>query len=147
MRVEVEGRKPQTRGASGAEVARVRSSGLVKDAEKEKLAAEEAKKNALQPEAQTKSGSQTAGGAFSANEKDKDSDDGVVRSVAGRRFRKQGGMWVDTAYDSGNAIVNVARGSEQYRALVADEPTIKTIADQLAGTIIVVWKSRTYRIR
>jgi hypothetical protein len=31
--------------------------------------------------------------------------------------------------------------------LIADEPAIKTIADQLDGEIIVVWKSRTYRIQ
>ena len=73
-------------------------------------------------------------------------DDGETRSVAGRRFRKQRGIWIDTAY-GGAATVNLTRGSEQYRALVADEPDIKTIAEQLDGQIIVVWKSRTYRIR
>jgi outer membrane biosynthesis protein TonB len=70
-----------------------------------------------------------------------------TRTVAGRRFRKQGGVWVDTAYDSSKDAVTLARGSEQYRALVADEPAIKTIADQLEGEIIVVWKGHTYRIR
>lgn len=70
-----------------------------------------------------------------------------TRTVAGRRFRKQGGVWVDTAYDSSKDAVTLARGSEQYRALVADEPSIKTIADQLEGEIIVVWKGHTYRIR
>ena len=92
---------------------------------------------------------QSAGtGAYMTDGKEKDSkDDGVVRSAGGRRFRKQNGVWVDTAYDSGSQIVNVARGSEQYRALIADEPTIKTIADELAGTVIVVWRGRTYRIR
>jgi hypothetical protein len=43
--------------------------------------------------------------------------------------------------------VNLTRGSEQYRALVADEPAIKNIADQLDGEIVVVWKGRAYRIR
>ena len=80
-----------------------------------------------------------------ADEKDKDAAE--TRSVGGRRFRKQDGVWVDTAYESGSATVNVTRGSEQYRALVADEPGIKTIADQLDGQIIVVWKGRAYKIR
>jgi hypothetical protein len=31
--------------------------------------------------------------------------------------------------------------------LIADEPTIKTIADRLGGEIIVVWKGRAYRIQ
>jgi hypothetical protein len=70
-----------------------------------------------------------------------------TRSVAGRRFRKSAGVWIDTDYDSSKAITGVARGSEQYRALIADEPSIKTIADELDGQIVVVWKGRTYRIR
>ena len=70
-----------------------------------------------------------------------------IRTVAGRRFRKHDGVWVDTAYDSSKDAVTLSRGSEQYRALVADEPAIKTIADQLEGEIIVVWKGHTYRIR
>ena len=147
MRVEVEGRKPQVRGASSNEVARSRNYEAAKDAEKQKRGDEDTKKTALAPSAQTKSGSQTSGGAFGVAEADRDKGDGVMRSVGGRRFRKQDGMWVDTAYDSGSAIVNVARGSEQYRALIADEPTIKTIAEQLEGTVVVVWKGRTYRIR
>jgi hypothetical protein len=76
------------------------------------------------------------------------SDDSVnTRTVAGRRFRKQSGVCVDTAYDSSKDAVTLSRGSEQYRALVADEPAIKTIVDQLEGEIIVVWKGHTYRIR
>jgi hypothetical protein len=70
-----------------------------------------------------------------------------TRSVAGRRFQKKGGVWIDTGYDSSKDYVTLTRGSEQYRALVADEPSIKTIADELEGEIIVVWKGHTYRIR
>jgi len=70
-----------------------------------------------------------------------------TRSVAGRRFEKKGGVWTDTEYDSSKDVVSLARDSEQYRALVADEPSIKTIADELEGEIIVVWKGHTYRIR
>jgi hypothetical protein len=69
-----------------------------------------------------------------------------TRKVGGRQFRREGGAWVDTAYSSGRATVNVSRGSEQYRALVADEPGLRTIADQLGGEVIVMWKGRAYRI-
>jgi hypothetical protein len=86
------------------------------------------------------------GSAFVVDGKAKDKDDGVIRSAGGRRFRKQSGVWVDTAYDSGSSFDTVARTSERFRALVADEPTIKTIADTLDGTIVLVWKGRTYRI-
>jgi hypothetical protein len=70
-----------------------------------------------------------------------------TRTVAGRRFRKSGSGWIDSGYDSSKPVTTVARGSEQYRALIGDEPSIREIADALDGEIIVVWKGRTYRIR
>lgn len=69
-----------------------------------------------------------------------------TRSVGGRHFRNEKGVWIDTAYESSRSTVNLTRGSEQYRALVADEPTIETIAEQLDGEIIVVWKGHAYHI-
>jgi hypothetical protein len=80
----------------------------------------------------------------SAGRDDKD-DSGETRSVAGKRFRKQGSVWIDTDYDSKGAM-KLTRSSEAYRTLVADEPAIKTIADQLDGEIILVWKGRPYHI-
>lgn len=68
-----------------------------------------------------------------------------TRSVGGRKFRRQGGAWVDTAYKPSRQTTSVARGSEQYRALVADEPELRTITQQLGGEVVVVWKSRAYR--
>jgi hypothetical protein len=76
----------------------------------------------------------------------KTDSDVETRQVSGRRFRRQGNAWVDTAYEPSRATVNVARGSEQYRALVADEPGIRTIAQQLGGEVIIVWKGKAYRI-
>ena len=85
--------------------------------------------------------------AKTRREEAREKDSAETRSVAGRRFRKEKGVWIDTDYDSARATVNLTRGSEQYRALVADEPTIKTIADQIDGEIIVIWKGRAYHIR
>ncbi len=79
-------------------------------------------------------------------EKDKN-DAAETRTVAGRKFRRQGDSWIDVAYSSVRVTTNLSRGSEQYRALIADEPGIKTIADQLDGEVVVVWKGRAYRIR
>lgn len=70
----------------------------------------------------------------------------VTRAVGGRQFRRQGNAWIDTAYTQGRATVNVTRGSEQYRALTADEPGLRAIAEQLGGEVVVVWKGRAYRI-
>ncbi len=82
-------------------------------------------------------------------QRDDDSKDSSAetKSVAGRTFRKRAGVWIDTAYDSSPVRMTVSRGSEGYKSLIADEPGIKTIADQLDGEIIVVWKGRPYRIR
>ncbi len=76
----------------------------------------------------------------------KKKDESEVRSVSGHKFRKEDGVWVDSSYSS-QGTVNVSRGSEQYRALIADEPGIKTIAEQLDGEIVLVWKGRAYRIK
>ncbi len=70
-----------------------------------------------------------------------------TRDVSGRRFRRQGSAWVDTGYTSATATTNIKRGSEQYRALVADEPELQRIVGQLGGEVIVLWKGRAYRFR
>ncbi len=69
------------------------------------------------------------------------------RRVSGRVFHRQGNTWIDADYASGRATANVSRGSEQYRALTADEPGIRAIAEQLGGEVIVIWKGTAYRIR
>ena len=74
-------------------------------------------------------------------------DSGATRAVAGRQFRRQKGAWVDTAYRAGQATVNVRRNSEQWRALIADEPELRRIADALGGEVVVVWHGRAYRIK
>lgn len=71
----------------------------------------------------------------------------ATRSVAGRQFRREGNAWIDTAFSSGSSATQVKRGSEQFRALIADEPGLKTVTDQLSGVVVVVWKGRAYRIQ
>jgi hypothetical protein len=69
-----------------------------------------------------------------------------TKSIGGRQFVRQDNRWVDTEYKQ-SALINVARGSEQYRALIGDEPGLRTIAEQLDGEVIVVWKGKAYRIK
>lgn len=76
-----------------------------------------------------------------------DNEPAETRKVAGRKFRRQGDSWIDTAYNSSQATTVVRRNSEQYRALVADEPEIGRIANSLGGEVVVVWKGRAYRIK
>ena len=44
------------------------------------------------------------------------------QTVSGRTFRRSGNAWIDTAYISSRSVTNVARGTEQFRSLMADEP-------------------------
>ena len=83
--------------------------------------------------------------AESEQAKRADQDD-ATREVSGHRFRKQGNAWVDLAYD-GRSVTTVVRGSEQYRALIADEPGIHTIVQRFSGEVLIVWNGRAYRIR
>lgn len=76
-----------------------------------------------------------------------DNSSAETRKVAGRKFRRQGDSWIDTAYNSSQATTVVRRNSEQYRALVADEAEIGRIAGALGGEVVVVWKGRAYRIK
>jgi hypothetical protein len=77
----------------------------------------------------------------------KTEDKPEIRTVAGKHFRREGNAWVDSAFDSSRTVTTISRGSEQYRALVADEPGIRTIGEQLPGELVLVWKGRAYRIR
>jgi hypothetical protein len=70
-----------------------------------------------------------------------------TRAVAGHRFRREGGAWVDVNYKSSMASTGVRRGSDSYRALVADIPEIGRAAEQLGGEVVVVVRGRAYRIR
>ncbi|HEX8174349.1 MAG TPA: zf-HC2 domain-containing protein [Pyrinomonadaceae bacterium] len=75
-----------------------------------------------------------------------DEDSSPTRTVAGKRFRQQNGVWVDTSYNSSRSATRVRRGSEQYRALVADAPIIGTVSSSLGGDVIVVVGGRAYHI-
>lgn len=151
MRVEIEGRKPTETARTVAPAGDLAKTGTADAVKEEQKKTEDAQSERDTARARARNargrGNEPAATFTVDDEKKKDRADGETRSVAGRRFRNQNGVWVDTAYNSGSSIVNITRGSEQYRALVADEPEIKSIADQLDGPIIVVWKGRTYRIR
>lgn len=92
-------------------------------------------------------GVQTMNARREESDSKRSDEDSQTRAVEGRRFRRQGNTWVDTAYDPSRPTTTVVRGSEQYRALVADEPGIRLIAEKLSGEVVLVWKGRAYRIR
>ena len=73
--------------------------------------------------------------------------DGETRKIENRKFRRQGGAWVDTAYRAGQSLETIDRGSERFRALVANEPALERIARAFGGEVVVVWKNRAYRFK
>lgn len=78
---------------------------------------------------------------------DSESTSEESRSVAGHRFRRERGAWVDIKYKASMSSMGVRRGTDAYRALVADNPEIGRVAEQLGGEVIVVIRGRAYRIR
>lgn len=85
--------------------------------------------------------------AASGQDKKDAAEEAETRTVSGRRFRRQGNAWVDSAYHSSHGVTTVGRGSEHFRALMADEPGLLAIVQQLGGEVVVVWKNRAYRFR
>ena len=101
----------------------------------------------LLPGSKRADGLMTERGEPKARSKKDSNDESETRTVSGKRFRHQGSAWIDTAYDVSLGTTNISRGSEKFRALVADEPGIRTIAEKLNGVVIVVWNGRAYRIQ
>jgi hypothetical protein len=71
-------------------------------------------------------------------------EEGQTRSVGGRKFRKQGSAWVDQKFKSSMSLKSVARGSDEFDSL---DSGLRSIAQQLGGEVIVVWKGKAYVIK
>ena len=71
-------------------------------------------------------------------------EESQTRSVGGRKFRRQGNSWVDQKFKSSMTLKSIARGSDEYDAL---DSGLRSIAQQLGGQVIVVWKDRAYLIK
>lgn len=67
----------------------------------------------------------------------------VTRSVGGKTFNNRSGAWYDSAYKN-QATQNYRRGTVEYKKL---DGGLRNIADTLGGTVVVVWKSKAYRIQ
>ena len=64
------------------------------------------------------------------------------RKLNGKKFNYKNGVWYDSAYKN-QPTINIKRGTRQYKNL---DSGLRSIADKLAGTVVVVWKSKAYRI-
>ena len=71
-------------------------------------------------------------------------EESATRSAGGKKFRRQGSAWVDQKFKSSMALKNVSRGSDEFAAL---DSGLRSIAQQLGGEVIVVWKGKAYLIK
>lgn len=67
-----------------------------------------------------------------------------TRSAGGKKFRRQGAAWVDQKFKSSMTLKNVSRASDEFAAL---DSGLRSIAQQLGGEVIVVWKGKAYLIK
>ncbi|MCY7376693.1 MAG: hypothetical protein LH472_12105 [Pyrinomonadaceae bacterium] len=78
-----------------------------------------------------------------AKKKDAEEDSAETTSVGGKNFRRAGNIWIDAAY-RGQTTTNISRGTKEYKKLDAN---LRGIAENLGGTVIIVWKEKSYRIQ
>ena len=65
------------------------------------------------------------------------------REVSGKNFSRVGSVWYDAAYQ-GQKTKDVRRGTNEYKKL---DSGLRSIADTLGGTVVVVWRDGAYRIQ
>ena len=63
--------------------------------------------------------------------------------VGGKTFNNRDGAWYDAAYN-GQATADYRRGTAEYKKL---DSGLRNVADTVGGTVVVVWKSKAYRIQ
>lgn len=93
---------------------------------------------------------------FGALTKDSDDEDKKNRaksamdtSTSGQKklgtktFNRSGGVWYDSTYQ-GQPTKDVRRGTSEYKNL---DSGLRSIAESLSGTVVVVWKASAYRIQ
>ena len=66
-----------------------------------------------------------------------------TRRIEGKNFRRVGGIWFDEAYTT-QPQIPVRRGSDEYKRL---DTGLRSIAEKLSGTVVVLWKDKAYRIQ
>jgi hypothetical protein len=72
-----------------------------------------------------------------------DSMTATVKRAGGKTFELKQGAWYDTAFQ-GQKTKNVRRSSDDYRKL---DGGLRSIADTIGGTVVVVWNGKAYRIQ
>jgi len=75
--------------------------------------------------------------------KKKENEAGATRSVGGKTFNNVGGIWFDSAVGK-QKQKTVRRGTSEYQKL---DSNLRSIAEQLGGTVVILWNGKAYRIQ
>ncbi len=73
---------------------------------------------------------------------DSDENASTERSLGGKTFRRKGRVWYDSQY-RGQRTTNIRRGTSSYKQLDSD---LRSITDTLPGAVVLVWKTKAYRV-
>lgn len=73
----------------------------------------------------------------------KSSSETATTNVGGKTFRRANNVWYDTAYNN-QPTTNILRRTSEYKKL---DSGLRSIADNLGGTVVIVWKNKAYRIQ
>lgn len=63
--------------------------------------------------------------------------------VGGKTFDRRNNVWYDADYKQ-QSTINITRGTEKYKKL---DKGLRTIVENLGGTVVVVWKNKAYRMQ
>ena len=63
--------------------------------------------------------------------------------IGGKTFERKQGVWYDTTF-SGHPTINVRRGTTEFNKL---DSGLRSIANSLSGTAVIVWGAKAYRIQ
>jgi hypothetical protein len=66
-----------------------------------------------------------------------------TRSTGGRKFRRQGSSWIDVKFKSSMPVKSISRGSSEFSSL---DSGLRSIAQQIGGEVLIVWKNKAYLI-
>jgi hypothetical protein len=66
-----------------------------------------------------------------------------LRKIGGKTFEFRDGVWYDTTY-TGQSKKEYKRGTEKYLKL---DPSLRSIADSVGGTVVIIWEGKAYKIR
>jgi hypothetical protein len=73
----------------------------------------------------------------------RDEDSSGRKTVGGKIFERKQGVWYDSNYQ-GRPTINVRRGTDEFNRL---DGGLRSIANSMSGTVVVVWGAKAYRIQ